>query len=69
MVNVTKKYQVTIPKDVREDLRIHQGDNVVFVKNSDGNWVIMTTEYLTHKMIESSRDVQKSNEELEPIKG
>ncbi|MGF7118653.1 AbrB/MazE/SpoVT family DNA-binding domain-containing protein [Methanobacterium oryzae] len=69
MVNVTKKYQVTIPRYVREDLHIHQGDKVVFVKNSDGNWVIMTTEYLTRKMIESSRDIQKSNEELEPIKG
>lgn len=25
MASVTKKYQVTIPKEVREDLNIHQG--------------------------------------------
>jgi len=33
MVSVTKKYQVTIPKEVREDMGIHSGDQVVFVKN------------------------------------
>lgn len=62
MVNVTKKYQVTIPREVREDLNIHQGDKVVFVKNREGNWIMMTIGDLTSKMIESSQDIK------EPIK-
>ena len=62
MVNVTKKYQVTIPREVREDLNIHQGDKVVFVKNREGNWIMMTIGELTSKMIDSSGDIK------EPIK-
>ncbi len=63
MVNVTKKYQVTIPKEVREDLNIHQGDKVVFVKNREGNWVMMTVEELRDKMMEASKDIEKTIEE------
>jgi AbrB family looped-hinge helix DNA binding protein len=60
MVNVTKKYQVTIPREVREDLSIHQGDKVVFVKNREGNWIMMTIGDLTSKMIESSGDIEET---------
>lgn len=35
MTTVTKKYQITIPTDVREDLGIGSGDIVVFVKEND----------------------------------
>ena len=70
MVNVTKKYQVTIPREVREDLHIHQGDKVIFVKNSEGNWIIMTVEDLTSKMIRSSTEEptksQKGFKKVEP---
>ncbi len=68
MVNVTKKYQVTIPREVREDLNINQGDKVIFVKNSEGSWIIMTVEDLTSKMIESSTDVEKSIKSHKEIK-
>jgi len=34
MVVVTRKYQVTIPKEVREELKIKVGDNMVFVKEA-----------------------------------
>jgi len=52
MVSVTKKYQVTIPKEVREDLKIRQGDKVVFVKEKEGKWVLMTVDELTDRMVE-----------------
>ena len=61
MGNVTKKYQVTIPRKVREDLKIKQGDKILFVKNSEGNWIIMTVEDLTSKMIKSSSDIKNPN--------
>ena len=60
MVSVTKKYQVTIPKEVRDDLNIHQGDQVVFIKNKEKNWVLMTVEDLTDKMVEASKDIEKT---------
>lgn len=63
MVNVTKKYQVTIPREVREDLSIHQGDKVVFVKNREGNWIMITIGELTSKMIESSGDIEETIKE------
>jgi AbrB family looped-hinge helix DNA binding protein len=63
MVSVTKKYQVTIPKEVRDDLKIQQGDKVVFVKNRKGNWILMTVKELTDKMIKASADIEESIEE------
>jgi AbrB family looped-hinge helix DNA binding protein len=63
MVSVTKKYQVTIPKEVREDLNIQQGDKVVFVKDKEEKWVLMTVGELTDKMIEASSDIEKTIEE------
>jgi len=63
MVNVTKKYQVTIPREVREDLGIKHGDKVVFVKNIHGNWEMMLIEDLTLKMIENSADIDETVKE------
>ena len=63
MVSVTKKYQVTIPKEVREDLNIHQGDKVVFVKDKEEKWILMTVEELTDKMVEASSDIEETIEE------
>jgi len=40
MVVVTRKYQVTIPKNVRQELGIEVGDEVEFVKNERGEFVI-----------------------------
>ncbi len=60
MVNVTKKYQVTIPRKVREDLNIQKGDKVIFVKNREENWILMTIDDLNSKMIESSTDIEET---------
>jgi len=60
MVGVTKKYQVTIPKEVREDLEIQSGDKVVFVKNKEDNWILLTVNQLTDRMIGSSEDIDET---------
>lgn len=60
MVSVTKKYQVTIPKQVREDLKIHQGDKVVFVKDKDDRWVLMTVDDLADKIAKASEDIEET---------
>jgi AbrB family looped-hinge helix DNA binding protein len=60
MVSVTKKFQVTIPKEVRKDLNIQSGDKVVFVKNNDGNWELMTVKTLAERMITDSDDVENT---------
>jgi len=63
MVSVTKNYQITIPKEVREDLNIHPGDKVVFVKDKEEKWVLMALGELTDKMVEVSSDIEKTIEE------
>jgi len=44
MVKVTRKYQVTIPKEVRDELGIRLGDEIEFVKNERGEFVIRKKE-------------------------
>jgi antitoxin PrlF len=58
MVSVTNKFQVMIPKKVREDLDIHPGDKVDFVKDNKGKWILMTVEELTSKMLNASKDIE-----------
>lgn len=60
MVSVTKKYQVTIPLEVRKDLNIKQGDQVVFVKDKEEKWVLMTVNELTDKMVDATKDIDKT---------
>jgi len=47
MSRVTEKGQVTIPKEVREDLGIQPGDEVVFEETESG--------YVVRKEVEDSR--------------
>ncbi|HMK54006.1 MAG TPA: AbrB/MazE/SpoVT family DNA-binding domain-containing protein [Methanobacteriaceae archaeon] len=51
MVSVTSKFQVTIPREVREDLNIQAGDRVVFVKDPSGLWVLKPLQDLMDVMI------------------
>lgn len=57
MVSVTKKFQITIPLEVRKDLNIQQGDKVVFIKDNENKWVLMTVEELTDKMVDAAQDI------------
>lgn len=63
MVTVTRKYQVTIPKEVREELNIKAGDEIVFVKTREG-YVIMKFEDLLEEMTELSKDIDETIEEM-----
>ena len=43
---LTSKGQITIPKKIRDVLRIHTGDKVAFILGRDGR-VILTTQTVT----------------------
>jgi len=60
---VTKKYQVTIPKEVREALRIKAGDEVVFVREGD-RYVLMKLTDLLRELSEITKDVDETIEEV-----
>ncbi len=38
---ITGKYQITLPKRVREELRAGVGDRLAFVRGDDGVWRIL----------------------------
>ncbi|QDA32503.1 AbrB/MazE/SpoVT family DNA-binding domain-containing protein [Thermococcus indicus] len=60
---VTKKYQVTIPKEVREALGIKAGDEVVFVR--EGNrYVLMKLTDLLRELSEITKDIDETVEEV-----
>jgi len=63
MVSVTRKYQVTIPKEVREALGIKAGDEVVFVKTKEG-YVIKRLEDFVKEMAELSKDIDGTVNEM-----
>jgi AbrB family looped-hinge helix DNA binding protein len=46
---VTRKGQVTIPKDVRDSLNLVSGDKVEFIRNAQGEVIIQP---VTRKVIE-----------------
>jgi AbrB family looped-hinge helix DNA binding protein len=56
---VTSKYQVTIPKDVREALRIRRGDEIAFVPTRDG-YVIRRAEDLVQWLADTMQGVQET---------
>lgn len=39
---LTSKHQITIPKELREDLKVKTGDKLIFIKKGD-EWRLMTT--------------------------
>jgi AbrB family looped-hinge helix DNA binding protein len=38
--------QVTLPKQLRDELELEPGDELVWVKNDEGNWEVWTSESL-----------------------
>jgi antitoxin PrlF len=59
---VTKKYQVTIPKEVRESLGIKAGDEVVFVRQGD-SYVLMKLDDLLKEFTEVMNGIEETIEE------
>jgi len=64
MVVVTRKYQVTIPRRVREDLKISVGDNVVFVKEADSGYRLVRVDDFAREFCEACKDIGKTIEEV-----
>jgi len=60
MVVVTRKYQVTIPKEVREELKIDVGDSVVFVRGADGEYRLLRVEDFAREFCEGCKDIEKT---------
>ncbi|MDK2854661.1 AbrB/MazE/SpoVT family DNA-binding domain-containing protein [Thermococcus litoralis] len=63
MVSVTRKYQVTIPKEVREALGIKAGDEIVFIRTKEG-YVIKRLEDFVKEMAELSKDIEETVKEM-----
>lgn len=38
---ITSKFQVTLPREVREQLGAQVGDRLAFVKGEDGSWRVL----------------------------
>jgi len=63
MVVVTRKYQVTIPKEVRKGLGIKAGDEIVFVKTKEG-YVIKRLEDFVREMADLAKDIDETVDEM-----
>ena len=63
MVTVTRKYQVTIPKEVRKGLGIKAGDEIVFVKTKEG-YVIKRLEDFVREMADFAKDIDETVDEM-----
>ncbi|MFQ6137247.1 MAG: AbrB/MazE/SpoVT family DNA-binding domain-containing protein [Candidatus Hydrothermarchaeales archaeon] len=63
MVTVTRKYQVTIPKLVRDDLKLKIGEEVVFIKSKEG-YRLMKASEIIEEGAELCKDIGKTIEEM-----
>ena len=72
MVVVTRKYQITIPKEVREALKIKIGDHIEIVRNKKGEFVIKKIDRNKEKYIKALNDavgiLRITQEDVERIK-
>lgn len=59
MATMTSKHQITIPKELREDLKMKAGDKLVFVKKND-EWVLRTVAATPQELLAYlGRDLKK----------
>lgn len=56
-VSVTSKNQITIPKEMRKDLKIHSGDKLMFRKKGDV-WLVRR---MPDRYVEYLREFGKKN--------
>ena len=68
MPAVTKKYQVTIPKKVREELGIVAGEKVAFVKIKDGYKIIKLNEFIEEN-VKILEDIDETVKEMKEAMG
>ena len=60
---ITKKGQITIPANLREELNLKPGKKVKFVKTKDG--LLLVPSSVTVKMLKGILKTKKSIEEIE----
>ncbi|MFO7966790.1 MAG: AbrB/MazE/SpoVT family DNA-binding domain-containing protein [Archaeoglobaceae archaeon] len=63
MALVTKKYQITIPRKVREDLNIRAGEEVIFLKTRDGYKLVKAADVI-EEGLELFKDIEETVEEM-----
>ena len=64
MVKVTRKYQVTIPKNIREELGIRIGDEIEFIKSKEGISIIkVSKEDEYHSVLEEAAGALRLDKE------
>ncbi|KAA0002079.1 MAG: AbrB/MazE/SpoVT family DNA-binding domain-containing protein [Thermoplasmata archaeon] len=68
MPAVTKKYQVTIPKKVREELGIVAGEKIAFVKIKDGYKIVKLNEFIEEN-VKILEDIDKTVKEMKEAMG
>ncbi len=61
---VTRKYQITLPKEIREKLKIHIGDKIQII-NQNGEIIIHKEGYTDMKDIFNSWDLKFSGTDFE----
>lgn len=63
MSKVTKKYQVTIPKRVREDIGIETGEKLAFVKTGE-EYKIIKLDELIEENVKILEDIKETVKEM-----
>ncbi|NJE13756.1 AbrB/MazE/SpoVT family DNA-binding domain-containing protein [Thermococcus sp. LS2] len=61
VVVVTKKYQITIPEEVRKGPGTKPGDKIVFIKTGKG-YLLMKVEDLLDEMCRVTEDIEEVSE-------
>jgi len=61
---VMAKGQITIPKEIRNDLKLKEGDSISFIKNANGGYEIVNSSLYTIRMIQNAINEIKDKVEL-----
>jgi len=63
LVTISSKYQITLPSDVREKMRLKAGDKVVFVEEND-KFIMMRLDDLADQVLASFKDLDETEREF-----
>jgi len=60
---VTRKFQTTVPKEVRKRLGIKPGDKLVFVEDTVGRFMVMKEDEFINEIANLCKDIDETVEE------
>jgi AbrB family looped-hinge helix DNA binding protein len=63
LVTISSKYQITLPSNVREKMRLKAGDKVVFVEEDD-KFIMMKLDDLADEVLASFKDLDETEREF-----